>query len=268
MTTTELLIVYVLLLVPIAAMVRYRIPAVRELLVSVVRMTIQLALVGLYLRLLFRLDQPLVTFAWIVVMLFVADFNILKKSKLPRHLGVVGPMFAATAVGIAVPLIILLVAVRPEPWFTARYAVPLTGMVLGNSLRGNIIALDTFRDVLSRERDLYATRLFCGATHREALRPVIALSLEKSLAPTIAATATMGLVSLPGMMTGQLLGGAVPMTAIRYQIAIMLAILAAVALAALLNVVIAGRIFFDRFEMPEFEAPRRRTRVSTNDPPR
>lgn len=252
MTTPALLFVYLLLVIPIVISVVYHLGTVREMVWAVVRMTIQLTLVGLYLRVLFRIDNFYLTLGWIVVMLVVADLNILRKSALPRRVNVVLPLLVATAIGITVPTAVLIVTTNPDPWYTARYMVPLAGMVLGNSLRGNIIALDTVRELLERDTDLYATRLLSGATRREALRPFVATALRKSLAPTIAATATIGLVSLPGMMTGQLLGGAVPLTAIRYQIAIMLAILSAVALAAVLNVIVATRVFLDEFDMPSF----------------
>jgi len=249
----DLAIVYTLLVIPLAIALRYGVPDIKETVWAVLRMTVQLALVGLYLQLLFRLDSIILTLGWIVIMLLVADLNILKKSALPRRTGVVLPLLGSTLIAIAIPTAVLVVAARPVPWYTARYIVPLAGMVLGNSLRGNIIALDTFRHTLESERELYAARLFSGATPAEAMRPVIATALSTSLAPTLATTATIGLVSLPGMMTGQILGGAVPLTAIRYQIAIMLAILASVSLAAVLNLLTARHLFFDRFDMPRFE---------------
>jgi putative ABC transport system permease protein len=89
-----------------------------------------------------------------------------------------------------------------------------------------------------------------GATRREALTPLLRDALQASLAPQIASISTIGLVSLPGMMTGQILGGASPITALRYQIAIMLTILAAVALAAVLNLIVAGRLLVDDHDMP------------------
>ncbi|MFW5643471.1 MAG: ABC transporter permease [Alkalispirochaeta sp.] len=253
MSNLDLAIVYGLLVIPVGIALRYGVPDIQETIWAVLRMTVQLALVGLYLQLLFRLDNLVLTLGWILVMLLVADLNILKKSALPRRFGVVLPLLGSTMIAIVIPTAVLIIAAGPEPWYTARYVVPLAGMVLGNSLRGNIIALDTFRHTLETERELYAARLFSGATPAEAMRPVIARSLAKSLAPTIATTATIGLVSLPGMMTGQILGGAVPFTAIRYQIAIMLAIFASVSLAAVLNIVTARHLFFDQFDMPCFD---------------
>lgn len=252
MTVTSLAFVYLLLIIPIAISVVYHIGNIREMLWAVFRMTVQLSLIGLYLRVLFRVDNPMLTLGWIVVMLLVAVMDILTKSSLPRRLGVVLPLLGASAFGIVIPTAVLIAATDAETWYTAHYVVPLTGMVLGNSLRGNIIALDTIRELLQRDYALYATRLFSGATRTEAMRPFISQALRKSLAPTISATATIGLVALPGMMTGQLLGGAVPMTAIRYQIAIMLAILSAVSLAAVFNIIVALRLFLDEFDMPSF----------------
>ena len=253
MTNGQLAIVYILLAVPLVISYRQELGQIREIIWAVIRMTVQLFLVGLYLRVLFEIDSVYLNVAWILVMLLVADMNILKKSALPRRIGIVLPLLVATGIGTALPTALLLFTVSPEPWYSARFVVPLTGMVLGNSLRGNIIALGRFKEILQRDRDLYATRLLSGATTNEALKPVYREALHASLAPTIASIATIGLVALPVMMTGQLLGGAVPMTAIRYQIAIMLAILSTVSLAALLNLIVAGRLFIDDVDMPVFE---------------
>jgi putative ABC transport system permease protein len=183
-------------------------------------------------------------------MIAVAGLSILRKAGIRRTPTVVAAVVVSLVPGILVPVAVLLVVVRPEPWYTASMVVPLVGMVLGNSLRGNIIALSQFRESLTRDRGRYAARLLAGASRREALTPVMRQALQASLAPQLASIATIGLVSLPGMMTGQILGGAPPLTAIRYQVAIMLTILAAVSLAAVVNLWVGSRLLVDDHDMP------------------
>ena len=250
MSNLDLAPVYVLLLIPLWISAAFALGRIREILSAVLRMTIQLTLVGLYIEVLFRVESVWLNLLWVAAMLAVADLSVLKKSAVPARASLIATIFLTLTAGILIPVTVLLTAVRPDPWYEARTLIPLVGMVLGNSLRGNIIALSRFREILTRERDLYASRLSVGATRREALRPVYRAALQASLAPQLAAIATIGLVSLPGMMTGQLLGGALPLTAIRYQIAIMLTILAAVSLAALLNIAVASRLLLDDRDMP------------------
>lgn len=250
MSNSDVLFVYVLLAVPLLVSGGYGLRRGREILWATVRMTLQLGLVGLYIEALFALDSPWLNALWILVMIAVAGSAILEKARIPRGAALMTAVVAGLVPGVIGPVAVLLIAVRPEPWYTASMVVPLVGMVLGNSLRGNIIAMTHFREELTRDRVRYAARLLAGATRQEALRPVIRGALQASLAPQLASIATIGLVSLPGMMTGQILGGAAPLTAIRYQIAIMLTILAAVALASLLNLRIASRMLLDEFDMP------------------
>ena len=253
MTNGQLALVYTLLAAPLLVSAAFDLRRGREILWAVLRMTVQLGLVGLYIEALFAVDSPWLNALWIAVMITVAGTSVLGKAGIPRRPVVVAAIVGSMVPGILLPLAVLVAVVRPEPWYAASMVVPLVGMVLGNSLRGNVVALSHFRTTLDRERVLYASRLMSGARRRDALRPVIRGALQASLAPQLASIATIGLVSLPGMMTGQILGGAPPLTAIRYQIAIMLTILSAVSLAAVLNLAVTARLLMDDHDMPAIE---------------
>jgi len=108
----------------------------------------------------------------------------------------------------------------------AALLIPIGGMLLGNSLRGNVVVLERFFRQMRDNRAEYELRLLYGASRNEALLPFMQIALRAGITPQIASMATLGIVSLPGMMTGQLLGGSTPMTAIQYQIAIMIGIFA------------------------------------------
>jgi putative ABC transport system permease protein len=215
---------YLLLLLPLAAMLWLRIPLVGQTLLSVVRMTVQLLLVGFYLQFLFELDDWRLTALWLVVMIGVADISILRSSRLCVRC-FAGPLFLSLVVGTALPLLFFVaLLLRLPDWMDPQYVIPIAGMILGNCLRADIVGIRTFYDSIRKSNRDYLRRLACGAGRAEAVRPYLRDAVSAALAPTVATMATIGLVSLPGMMTGVILGGSSPLVAIQYQIAIMIAI--------------------------------------------
>jgi len=242
--------VFALLIIPAVLLLILEMPLWRPLLFSVGRMSLQLVLVGLYLGLLFHWNNLWLNLMWVAIMLLVANYSIVGSSGLrlrqlfwPALLGVGG----GTALVIALFVVVIL---QPQPLFDARYLVPIAGMVLGNCLRGNVVGLERFYAGLRRDQEAYLTRLLLGATRREALRPHLRDAVRAALTPMIASMATMGLVSLPGMMTGQILGGSMPMLAIKYQIAIMIVIFTAMTIAVIGSIVFTLPYALTPYDMP------------------
>ena len=218
----------------------------RALLSSVIRMTAQLLLVGLYLKYLFELNNLWLNLGWLLVMVTVANISIVKGARLvPSKLFVVTQISLIIAV-IGTCLIFLAALVRPEPFIDARYLIPISGMLLGNCLQGNIRALETFYTDIREKEASYHSDLLIGATVVEATRPFFRKALRASLTPIIGSMATIGIVSLPGMMTGQILGGAIPLTAAKYQIAIMMGIFLSSFTAIILNIRLSLSVAFDK----------------------
>jgi putative ABC transport system permease protein len=116
---------------------------------------------------------------------------------------------------------VLTIQVQPEPWYNPRYAIPLLGMVLGNTLTGVSLGLNTLTTTADRERVAIEAQLALGATIWRAMRPTLREAMRSGLIPIINAMVATGLISIPGMMTGQILAGASPETAIRYQALVM-----------------------------------------------
>ena len=217
----------------------------KTLLTSVVRMAVQLLLVGLYLKYLFELNNIWLNLGWLLVMVTVANISILKGARL-----VPSRLFAATQISLIIAvigtcLIFLIVLVRPEPFLDARYLIPVSGMLLGNVLQGNIRALETFFTDMHEKEASYHADLLIGATVIEASLPFFRKAMRAAITPIIGSMATIGIVSLPGMMTGQILGGAVPLTAAKYQIAIMMGIFLSSFIAIALNIRLSMRVAFD-----------------------
>jgi len=227
---------YGLLVIPFGIILWARLPMLGQAALSIVRMSVQLLFVGVYLQVVFKLNNPWLNLLWLAVMLAVADGAVLKGCGL-RIGKLAGPLFLAMTVGTAIPMFYFVaMIVQQSNLLDAHYLIPISGMILGNCLRANIIGIRTFFQGIRNSEKAYQQRLAEGATLSEATSPFLAAALHEAFAPTIATTATIGLVSLPGMMTGVILGGASPMTAIFYQIAIMIAIFTGTAITVLLGI--------------------------------
>ncbi len=243
----RLALAWLMALIPVAAIMWYRLPMLSRSLVALLRMAVQLLFVGLYLTVVFELDRPWLTVLWLIAMIAVADLSVIRGCGL--RLARVGPvLFLALLAGTLLPLLYFtgIVLARPNT-FEAQYAIPLGGMVLGNCLRVDIVGLNRFFSSLREQQKPFLAALAQGATLAEAVRPYVRKAFEAALAPTVAMIATIGLVSLPGMMTGVILAGFDPIRAVKYQAVIVLAIFAGAALTLLLAFRLALRIAFDPY---------------------
>ncbi len=238
---------YLLLLVPLAILFVERVPLLRESVVAVARMSIQLLFVGLYLQVVFRLDNAWLNLAWVGAMVAVADGSVLRGCRL-RVRRFALPLFLALLAGTLLPVGVLVAGVLGRGGgMEAQYVIPLAGMVLGNCLRADIIGLKRFYEGIAAQEGAFHHRLAQGASLREALEPHVQEALQSALLPTIASMATIGLVALPGMMTGVILAGRAPVTAVKYQVAIMVAIFTGTAVTLLLAGRLTARRSFDAY---------------------
>ena len=140
-----------------------------------------------------------------------------------------------TAGGI-VTILALTTAVRPEPWYDPRFALPLLGMMLGNTLTGISVGMERLSATLKREKVAIEARLLLGHTRSDAVKPYVREAMRAGLMPVINAMSAAGLISLPGMMTGQILAGVDPTEAVKYQILIMFLLAGTTSLGALMAV--------------------------------
>lgn len=214
---------YALFLVPIYLLWYFKTGLLRASVIACLRMTLQLILVGYYLEFIFKWNNIILNILWLFIMTIIGASTISKRSGLNKRIFIV-PIFVGLFTSVAIVNLYLLFAViQPKALFDAQYLIPISGMLLGNSMRHNIVALTNFYDSFENGKSLYFYLLGNGASKLEALLPFWKSSLKLSINPAIAQMAVMGLISLPGMMTGQILGGNLPSTAIKYQILIILA---------------------------------------------
>jgi putative ABC transport system permease protein len=219
-----MIMAYLLLIVPLGIILWQKVPIAGRVVIAIIRMTVQLLLVGLYLKFVFKLDSIWLNSIWIMVMVIVADVSIIRSCGL-RLRTFAAPLIPALMMGTLIPLLWLTGFVLRRPnLLEAQYLIPIGGMILGNCLRANIIGIKNFYQSIKRDEKRFQLVLAQGATLKEAIQPYLSESFQAAVSPTVATMMTIGLVSLPGMMTGVIMGGNDPMLAIKYQIGIMIAI--------------------------------------------
>jgi putative ABC transport system permease protein len=226
-----------------AATVALRLGLARDMAWSTFRLCAQLAVLALVLKAVFNFRAPWVL-AVLLFMVAFAAWTIRGRVK-ERAVAFFWPLLASMVVTyVALTLLTTAVLVGAHPWWSPRYLIPLAGMIIGNSMNAIAVALDRLFAGLRQRRREVETLLALGATGPEAAQELVRDAVRAGLLPTLSTMLTVGVVSLPGMMTGQILAGADPALAIRYQIMIYLVILVSTATGAMLATLLAARRCF------------------------
>lgn len=222
----------------------------RSILIAALRTVIQLLLIGLILKWLFGTTHP----GWLIlvatIMLLVAGREVMVRQQ-RRFAGIHSfalgtiSLFIST---IVVTLLVLTVVISADPWYTPQYAIPLLGMMFGNTMNGIALGLNRLTQTAWQQREVIEARLTLGQTPLQAISDIRRESTRSGMIPIINAMAVAGVVSLPGMMTGQILAGADPMDAVSYQILIMFMVTAGTGIGTIFAVAMASRHLFDERE--------------------
>ena len=239
LSTFDLVLASLLILINGALSLGFKLQLEKSLALATLRMIVQLAAIGFVLKALFATVSPWLTGAAALAMILFAGREIVARQERSftgwwsYGLGV---SCMATA-AFAVTVFALTTQLQADPWYNPRFALPILGMVLGNTMTSISLGLDRLTSAAVRERSSIEAQLALGATRQEALRPFTRAALRSALMPTINAMAATGLVSLPGMMTGQILSGVDPVEATKYQILIMFLIAGGTGLGAVAAVI-------------------------------
>ncbi|WP_193161831.1 ABC transporter permease [Microbulbifer hainanensis] len=219
----------------------------KSLLVAAARTAIQLTLIGMVLEALFAVGS----LHWValmgVAMLLLAGREVIARQKYRLRggwsfgIGTLSMFISA----FSVTVLTLVAVIGPDPWYAPQYAIPLLGMLLGNTMTGVALGLDRLTESAHRSRDIIENRLMLGDTWTVALGDFRREAMRAGLTPIVNAMAAAGIVSLPGMMTGQILAGSPPALAVKYQILIMFTIAAGTGFGTFAAVAVCARRLFD-----------------------
>ena len=220
----------------------------KDIVVSILRMFVQLSIVGLYLQYIFDLNNSLLNIAYMLIMMIVASHSIISSAKFKMN-----KLFLPIAASVIIPNFLIIIffnfiVIGLDNPFNARYLITIGGMILGNVLKGDIISIMTFYNGIKDNYNKINYDLALGATLFQATKPYLKKTIKVAIKPSISTAATMGIVSLPGMMTGQILSGSLPMAAIMYQIAIMIAIYVSRYFSVIFLLYLTKNVMFDKNE--------------------
>ncbi|MFA5949809.1 MAG: iron export ABC transporter permease subunit FetB [Hyphomicrobium sp.] len=230
---TDLMLAASLLIANGLISIAFRLKLERSFVIAALRMVVQLSIVSLALTFIFQVNDPRWTAFFAILMGAAAAYEVNYRQE-RRVKGAIAIALAAGApflAGLVATLFAAIAIVAPDPWYAPRYLLPIFGMMLGNALTGTSLVLDTLTQGVQRERTAIEARLALGATRFEALDNVLRRALTTGLTPILTAMAATGIVSLPGMMTGQILAGVDPVAAAKYQVMIMFLISGATGIA-------------------------------------
>lgn len=238
-------LVYLLLLIVLFIMKKCKIEQTKLLFVASMKMTLQLIVAGLLIEYIFRANHPLYTLLYLAAMVLFTIHRILSKHKtLNLKFKVI---IAASVAGAGLLVLAYFIAiVIGQNLFDQQYVIPIAGMLLGNTMTAISLGLKSFQESLQGQQSKINALMCIGAPAENILLPFVRQALETAMLPTLNSMLGMGIVFLPGMMTGQILAGTVPVKAILYQIAIMISICTAIALACFGTLYFGYQTLFDK----------------------
>ncbi|MEC9489023.1 MAG: iron export ABC transporter permease subunit FetB [Halanaerobium sp.] len=244
-TIARLIAAYIFVLVLLLIIRRQKIGNQWEIILANLRMTIQLVLVGYLLTYIFANPGIILNLLIMVLMQGFAVQNIYSRVKheMTTQKIIAIAMFAGTAFTI---LYFILVVVGLKPWYLPQYFIPLAGMLIGNSMTGISLGVEGMINGVEDNRGMIENALMLGGRPEIIIKDIKGRAFYNAILPTINSMMGMGIVFLPGMMTGQMLAGAPPLTAIKYQIGIMLGILGSVTLTVFIMISWGARTFFNK----------------------
>ncbi len=242
--TAYIFIVFLLIIV------RWRkIPREKEIIIASLRMTIQLTIVGYLLTYIFKHANPLYTVLIILIMEGFAVQNLYSRLKKQKAATIKKSASLSLISGTLVTLLLFdFVVIHFKPWFDPQYFIPIAGMVVGNAMTAVTLGANALIEGMESNRALVEGALMLGATPKEASRSIVNNAFDSAILPTINSMVGMGIVFLPGMMTGVILSGISPINAIKYQIAIMLGITGSVSLTVILFLTLSRKAFFNSYD--------------------
>ncbi|NTD87745.1 ABC transporter permease [Agrobacterium tumefaciens] len=224
----------------------------RQILVSAARMVLQLWLIGLVFRTLFESSSKLSTAILLAVMVVAATYEVGARQK-QRVSGIWHFLISGAAVSISTILITafaLATLATTDDWTSPRVIIPITGIILGTSMNSASVALNTLFNTIASQRAAIEAQLALGCSKRQALAPSMRTAIHAGTIPIMNQMAGAGIITLPGIMSGQILAGQEPMSAAQSQIFLMFLLCAASVASIMIAVFLGGsRLTDDRHRL-------------------
>lgn len=241
----DLILAYSLILLNIALSFKFGLGLERKFLISSLRTIIQLLILGIVLKSLFQIQSITLIVIALIIMTINAGLESTFRVK-HKYKKLFLSNIVATFICIWPLSFFALFLLKPINWYDPQYLLPLMGMILGNALTGMSIGLDRYVSEVQNNRENILKYFALGANNQESQKKIFKDSMLAAMIPNINAMSSIGIVNIPGMMTGQLIAGASPLEAAKYQILIMFLISAGAFFTTLLGIYFCYKYFFKR----------------------
>lgn len=248
LSLSQLVLAASMVLVAMAISTWQHLGLTKSLAIGAVRGTVQLIFMGYVLVTVFRINEPLLIGLLMVLMVILAAHTAAGRQKENKGDKKRVAYFAFISILISTTLTLFFVSqvvIDVDPWYSPQYLIPLAGMVIANSMNAAALGAERFASELCARRHHVEALLALGASPKEACEALMRKAVGAAMMPTISALMVVGLVSLPGMMSGQILSGVSPLLAVRYQLVVQFMIVSAAAMTSVMMVIFYARSFFD-----------------------
>lgn len=242
MDTTSLILSAVLILIPLYISYKEHLGLEKEIIISIIRAVVQLIIVGYLLELIFGIESPIFTVILVLIMIINASVNT--KNRGGKINNVITISFIAMTIGTTITITILVLSGAIK--FVASEIIPISGMVVSNAMVAIGLSYRSLNNEFKNKRAEVEVKLSLGADIKESSRDILRESIKLAVIPTIDSAKTLGIVSLPGMMTGLILGGTSPLVAVKFQIMVTFMILSSSSLATLAATYLCYKDFFNK----------------------
>lgn len=241
MSTISLVIASTLVLIPIFISYKEKLGLEKEIVISMVRAIIQLIIVGYILDVIFGLKNPICTLILILIMIVNAAVNTKKRGKGIDNVFTIS--FVSILIGASVTISVLVISGVIK--FNPNEVIPIAGMIISNSMIAIGLSYRNLNSSFKNKREEVEVKLSLGADVKEASKGILRDSVKVAIIPTIDSAKTLGIVSLPGMMTGLILAGVAPLMAIKFQIMVTFMLLSASSIATIIATYLCYKDFFN-----------------------
>jgi putative ABC transport system permease protein len=253
MTLLQLSLTIIFVMIPLLLSSYLKLGLEKDIVIATVRSIVQLFFIGYLLTFVFDGEHPVYILLMILLMIAAAAQNIIKKGK-----GIKGITWkiVLTLVTVEVVTMGILLSFHIIP-FEARYIIPISGMMIGNSMVLSLLFLNRFLSEINASDEQIELILSLGGSKKQAIHRSLMSAIRSSMIPTIESQKTMGLVQLPGMMSGQIIGGADPIIAVQFQLLILFLLLTAATISSIMVGFLSYPTLFNDKEqyLGEYRAP-------------
>jgi putative ABC transport system permease protein len=236
-----------LLLIPILIMAYLKLNLIKNLIFSILRVVLQLALVGIFLKYIFEWNNLIINILWLLLIILAGSFTISSRSEIPKHILLKPVIIGFTSAFLISTFFISQLFFFEHDYFNAMYLIPISGMLIGNSLSTSIVGIRSLFKDLKVKKDLTEYYLVNGLTIKESTINSIKSALNDSFKPMLGNISTIGLIWLPGTMTGQIIAGSSPIQAVKFQFLIVIGYFSTCFIATVITLYLSRNNAYDDF---------------------